>query len=873
MVTSTRFASSGNCFGVLMDCLSTDIAWRRADGHFIDPFGPRIQAGDFAMIDELVAEREAHLAVVRRVFEECDVFIFTLGLTEGWVARGDGAVFPLAPGTVASEGDTDAYAFHDFTVAEMEADLARFIKGLRSVNPNCRVLLTVSPVALIATYEDVHVLSATIYGKLALRVVAETTRRGFPLVSYFPSYEMITGPQTRSVFFEDDLREVRPEGVAVFNSRDIILPTDRLETALAALNKAADKVPALPDRVGPHQVASFKAEPLEFDQLLTPPRSEYEMNSKDFRIGLDCGVPNGISSDVLEQGLKLGIRYFDTSTFYPVGAIHNFDATLEKLNINRGILHLSLKLWITELGVNRSNDYDLSHVSLWSIYENWRKRFNVGRFDSVVVHWPLKVDSEGYPDEFRIEEIWPQLEQLVDLGCISYIGVSNFNIVDMHRVLNIARIKPFLAQVEFNPFAHSSEILKFCLQNGVKVVGHSPFNFGWVNGQENLFSDDVVRQISEKHSRPPSQVALSWMLRRGVIPIPGTTNPAQVQDYVDALTFDALSTEELQAIDNLNRREFHYQSIFDYFGAKFHRKYHGDVSDIHALVYRSAASFERISILEPDFLPKIKEGLTDGAGFVILPSFLQNAAEALQANIRGVASASPSRWAGGGPTINNILNSGGEVLEIVDDPLLSLIVESLLGWDCKLDNISLSTSQVAPNNSIFGPHQDSPFDDNPGAPLPPPSYPLVLQCIVALDEFTDENGPLYVIPYSHKKQLRVNLPWQGNLPSGKIPEGAFKAIVPKGSVIIAVGHIWHGTFPNLSSTPRTGMLIEFVCSICDAMDKFTVSSIKPELLSSCSRRVVRLLNNGKLHQHDMPSLLQAYKDARKDAIPAFARRE
>jgi len=191
-----------------------DTAWRRADGRFIDPFRPRIQAGGFATVDELLTERVSHLAAVRRVFEECDLFIFTLGLTEGWVARGDGAVFPLSPGTVASEGDADAYAFHNFTVAEMDADLGRFIKALRSVNPNCRVLLTVSPVALVATYDDTHVLAATVYSKSALRVVAEMATQAFSLVGYFPSYEMITGPQARSVFFEGDLREVRPEGVA-----------------------------------------------------------------------------------------------------------------------------------------------------------------------------------------------------------------------------------------------------------------------------------------------------------------------------------------------------------------------------------------------------------------------------------------------------------------------------------------------------------------------------------------------------------------------------------------------------------------------------------------------------------------------------------
>ena len=191
-----------------------DAAWKRSDDRFIDPFRPRIQAGGFATIEDLLEDRAAHLAAVRRVFEECDVFIFTLGLTESWVAKSDGAVFPLAPGVVDAEGDDAAYAFHNATVSEMEADLGAFINALRRVNPGCRVLLTVSPVALIATYEDAHVLSSTIYSKSALRVVAETASRGFERVGYFPSYEMITGPQARSVFFEDDLREVRPEGVA-----------------------------------------------------------------------------------------------------------------------------------------------------------------------------------------------------------------------------------------------------------------------------------------------------------------------------------------------------------------------------------------------------------------------------------------------------------------------------------------------------------------------------------------------------------------------------------------------------------------------------------------------------------------------------------
>jgi GSCFA family len=190
-----------------------DVFWTRADGRLIDPFRPNIQGDGFASVDELLADRAAHLAAVRRMFETCDVFVFTLGLTEAWESTVDGAVFPLAPGTVAEGEPDDACRFRNFTVSEMENDLARFIDDLRGVNPDVRVILTVSPVPLIATYEPRHVLVSTTYSKAALRVVAEQIVQRYADVDYFPSYEMITGPHTRGAFYAEDLREVLPTGV------------------------------------------------------------------------------------------------------------------------------------------------------------------------------------------------------------------------------------------------------------------------------------------------------------------------------------------------------------------------------------------------------------------------------------------------------------------------------------------------------------------------------------------------------------------------------------------------------------------------------------------------------------------------------------
>ena len=181
-----------------------DRVWERdRDGAVVDPFRPRIQANGFASHAELEADRRSHFAAVRQMFERCDVFIFTLGLSEGWMSLTDGAVFPLAPG-VAGGALTRKYAFHNFNVVEMTADLSTFLRKLRAVNPNVRVILTVSPVALKATYEPRHVLVSNTYSKAALRVVAEEAVRSEANVAYFPSFEIITNGGER--FYESDRR-------------------------------------------------------------------------------------------------------------------------------------------------------------------------------------------------------------------------------------------------------------------------------------------------------------------------------------------------------------------------------------------------------------------------------------------------------------------------------------------------------------------------------------------------------------------------------------------------------------------------------------------------------------------------------------------
>jgi hypothetical protein len=87
------------------------------------------------------------------------------------------------------------------------------LRLLRQFNPNLKVVLTVSPVPLIATYSETHVLQATTYSKSVLRVAAEQVARDDDATDYFPSYEIISGAYNRGRYFAEDLREVVEEGV------------------------------------------------------------------------------------------------------------------------------------------------------------------------------------------------------------------------------------------------------------------------------------------------------------------------------------------------------------------------------------------------------------------------------------------------------------------------------------------------------------------------------------------------------------------------------------------------------------------------------------------------------------------------------------
>lgn len=192
-----------------------ELPWIEEDGTVRDPFRPAVQPGNFASVSEMEADRRLHLKFVKRIFKTLDVFVFTLGLTECWRSREDGAVFPLCPGVEGGIFDPERYEFYNQTVSEVISDMESVIAYVNGINPRAQIVLTVSPVPLMATAaSDEHVLSATTYSKSVLRVAAQTLTDGFQNVHYFPSFEIITGAYNRGRYYADDLRNVTEEGVS-----------------------------------------------------------------------------------------------------------------------------------------------------------------------------------------------------------------------------------------------------------------------------------------------------------------------------------------------------------------------------------------------------------------------------------------------------------------------------------------------------------------------------------------------------------------------------------------------------------------------------------------------------------------------------------
>ncbi len=189
-----------------------DEIWEK-DNRFYDPYRPNLFANGFATKQDVIDERKTHLKQVKKMFEELDVFIFTLGLTECWHNKEKDRIYTVCPGTTAGTFDPNIHKFKNLSFGETIESFENFYAKLMEINPSARILLTVSPVPLTATAQDQHVLVSTIESKSILRAVAGELYRKYDNIDYFPSYEIVSSHPFKGMFYKDNLRQVRPEGV------------------------------------------------------------------------------------------------------------------------------------------------------------------------------------------------------------------------------------------------------------------------------------------------------------------------------------------------------------------------------------------------------------------------------------------------------------------------------------------------------------------------------------------------------------------------------------------------------------------------------------------------------------------------------------
>ena len=193
--------------------LVPDEVWEQ-DGRFYDPFRPAIEPNGFASVEEMRDSQRFAIASFKESIEICDYFVFTMGLTESWFHSVHGYEYPMCPGTIAGEFVEGSHIFLNQDYAQVNKALIETIELMKSMNPNIKFIVTVSPVPLTATKSGNHVLTATTYSKSVLRAVAGHLSSTIECVDYFPSYEIITAPVFGGQFYEENRRGVTTKGVS-----------------------------------------------------------------------------------------------------------------------------------------------------------------------------------------------------------------------------------------------------------------------------------------------------------------------------------------------------------------------------------------------------------------------------------------------------------------------------------------------------------------------------------------------------------------------------------------------------------------------------------------------------------------------------------
>lgn len=239
-------------------------------------------------------------------------------------------------------------------------------------------------------------------------------------------------------------------------------------------------------------------------------------------------IPNAEATAAVSKALETGYRLIDTAMIY--NNEEGVGQAIAQSSIPREELFITTKVW------NSDHGYD----NTLRAFDESLQRLGLDYLDLYLIHWPTpKFDQ--YVDTFKA------MEKIYRDGRVKAIGVCNFHIEHLQRLMDECDVKPVLNQVECHPYLTQAELKQFCAQHDIYVEAWSPLD----QGGEAL-QDPTIADIAQAHSKSPAQVILRWHLQERSIVIPKSVTPSRIEENFNVFDFQLTETE-MEAIRGLNK--------------------------------------------------------------------------------------------------------------------------------------------------------------------------------------------------------------------------------------------------------------------------------------------------------------------------------
>lgn len=228
--------------------------------------------------------------------------------------------------------------------------------------------------------------------------------------------------------------------------------------------------------------------------------------------------------------LENGGRLIDTASFY--GTEDSVGEAVRKSSVPREEIFVTTKLYPNQFAnAAEAIDEALEETGLDYI-------------DLMLLHHPGTNDVEAYK----------AMEQAVKDGKIRSIGLSNWYVEELEDFLPQVDTVPAVVQNEIHPYYQENDVIPYIQERGIVVEGWFPF--GGRGHTKEILGDSVITEISENHGVTSAQAILRWNLQKGVVVIPGSSNPEHIKENLDVFGFE-LTDDEIAKINALNRDEKH----------------------------------------------------------------------------------------------------------------------------------------------------------------------------------------------------------------------------------------------------------------------------------------------------------------------------